>query len=148
RPRRLRRNANYFMGHGARAREAAMTLTLVLRVAGASLVVLLLFHAFFWRTFAWDREIERLSPLNGRVFAVHTFFIAFVLGALGLLSLVDPEQLVAPSELARLLLMGIVVFWIARLAIQPLVFDRVMVDGWSRSPVLRVGSNLLWAFYV
>src|SRR6185436_9510511 len=116
--------------------------------AGASLIALSLFHMVLWRTLAWDREIERLSPLNARVFAVHTFFIAFVLGALGLLSLVDPEQLVLPSELARLLLMGIVTFWIARLVMQPLVFDRVMRDGWTRSPILRVGSNLLWASYV
>jgi hypothetical protein len=125
-----------------------LSLIFLLRVAGASLIALSLFHAFLWRTLAWDREIERLSPLNARVFAVHTFFIAFVLGALGLLSLADPEQLLASSELARLLLMGIVAFWIARLAIQPLVFDRVMVVGWTRSPVLRVGSNLLWAAYV
>jgi hypothetical protein len=123
-------------------------MSLVLRLAGASLIALSLFHMVLWRTLAWDREIERLSPLNARVFAVHTFFIAFVLGALGLLSLVEPEQLLAPSELARLLLMGVVAFWVARLAIQPLVFDRVMVDGWTRSPILRVGSNLLWAGYV
>jgi hypothetical protein len=79
---------------------------------------------------------------------VHTFFIAFVLGALGLLSLVEPELLVAPSELARLLLTGIVVFWVARLAIQPLVFDPVMRLGWTQSLVVRVGASLVWATYV
>jgi len=125
-----------------------VSLILLMRVTGASLIALSLFHMVLWHTLAWDREIVRLSPLNARVFAVHTFFIAFVLGALGLLSLVEPEQLLAPSELARLLLMGIVVFWVARLAMQPLVFDRVMVEGWTRSPLLRVGSNLLWAGYV
>ncbi len=39
-------------------------------------------------------------------------------------------------------------FWIARLAIQPLVFDRVMVTGWTKSPVLRIGATLLWVGYV
>jgi hypothetical protein len=125
-----------------------MTLIALLRVAGASLIVLSLFHAVLWRTLDWGREIERLSPLNARVFSVHTFFIAFVLGALGLLSLARPELLVRPGELARLLLLAVVIFWIARLLIQHLVFDPVMRLGWTRSPVLRGGASLLWVIYV
>ena len=125
-----------------------MNLAMLLRAAGASLVVLSLVHAAFWRMLAWGQESERLSPLNARVFAVHTFFIAFVLGALGLLSLFAPELLLAPSDLARLLLAGIVAFWIARLAIQPLVFDRVMQAGWMRSPLVHVGASIVWAAYV
>jgi hypothetical protein len=125
-----------------------VSLANLLRVVGASLIVLSLFHAVLWRTLGWGEEVVRLSPLNARVFAVHVFFIAFVLFALGLLSLVEPELLLVPSELARLLLMGVVVFWIARLAIQPLVFDRVMQAGWMRSPVVRVGANVVWLLYV
>jgi len=125
-----------------------VSLATLLRVAGASLVVLSLFHAVLWRSLAWGREIERLSPLNGRVFAVHTFFIAFVLGALGLLSLAAPELLLLPNDLARLLLAGVVVFWLARLAMQPLVFDRVMRGGWTGQPVVRVGACVVWAAYV
>jgi len=123
-------------------------LALLLRAVGTSLLALSLFHCVLWRTLAWDREIERLSPLNARVFAVHTFFIAFVLGAVGLLSLIRPDLLLAPSELARMLLAGIVAFWVARLAIQPLVFDPVMRLGWTRSPLVRAGACLLWATYV
>ncbi len=125
-----------------------MSLALLLRAAGLSLVVLSFFHVVLWRTLDWGREIERLSPLNARVFAVHTFFVAFVLCALGLLSLLAPGLLLAPSELARLLLCAIVVFWLARLVIQPLVFDRAMRTGWTRSPLLRVGVVLVWVAYV
>jgi hypothetical protein len=125
-----------------------MNLALLLRVAGASLMMLSLFHAVLWRTLNWGREMERLSPLSARVFWVHTFFIAFVLFALGLLSLVRPELLLLRSELARLLLLAIVAFWIARLAMQPLVFDRVMRVGWTRSIPLRVGASLVWLIYV
>ena len=124
-----------------------MSLSLLVRVAGASLIVLALFHAVLWRSLNWDREVERLSPLNARVFAVQTFFIAFVLMALGLLSLARPELLLVPSGLARLLLSGVVVFWIARLLLQSLVFDRVMRDGWTGTALVRVGANLLWAAY-
>lgn len=125
-----------------------MNLALLLRLAGISLVVLSLFHAVLWRTLAWGKEIDRLSPLNARVFAVQTFFIAFVIGALGLLSLIRPDLLLVPSELARLLLMAIVAFWTARLVIQPLIFDRVMQLGWTRSPLVRVGATLVWLNYV
>jgi hypothetical protein len=123
-------------------------LPVLLRIAGISLVVLSLFHAVLWRKLDWGLEIGRMSPLNARVFAVHTFFVAFVLCALGLLTAVQPELLLAPSDLARLLLYAVVLFWIARLLIQPLVFDRVMVTGWTRSRVLRIGATLLWLGYV
>jgi hypothetical protein len=125
-----------------------VSLLIFVRAAGVSLIVLALFHVVLWRTLGWGKEIERLSPLNARVFAVHTFFIAFVLCALGFLSLFKPHLLLTQSELARLLLVGIVVFWVARLVIQPLVFDRVMVSGFTRSPVFRVGAGLVWAAYV
>jgi hypothetical protein len=117
-------------------------------MTGASIMVLALFHVFLWRSLHWDRESERLSPLNARVFAVHTFFVAFVLFALGLLSLARPDLLLGPSELGRLLLCAVVLFWFVRLCLQPLVFDRVMTLDWTRAPVVRVGSCLLWVTYL
>jgi hypothetical protein len=123
-------------------------LLVALRVAGATLLGLALLHAFFWRTFDWGRQIERLPPMTARVFVVHTGFIVFVLAALGLLSLGWPHLLVAPSDLARLLLYAVVLFWIARLVLQPLVFDPTMTDGWASSPAVRSGASLAWAAYV
>lgn len=125
-----------------------MTLVLALRITGLSLLVLSLFHVVLWRALDWGTDIGKLSPLTARVFLVHTFFIAFVLGALGLLSFLQPALLLMPSQLARLLLTGIVAFWIARLVIQPLVFDPAMRSGWTRSPLLRIGASVLWVFYV
>jgi hypothetical protein len=124
-----------------------MTLALLLRCAGASLVTLALFHAVLWRTFGWGREIAQLSPISARVFVVHLLFIVFVLFALGLLSLGWPELLLVPTDLARLLLYAVVVFWLARLLMQPLVFDRAMGVGWTGSKVVRVGASLLWTSY-
>ena len=125
-----------------------MNLAFFLRLVGASLIVLSLLHAAFWRLLGWDKEVECLSPLNARVFAVHTLFIAFVLFALGFLSLARPELLLAPGELPRWILIGVVLFWIVRLILQPLVFDRVMRVGWTRPIVVRVGALLLWILYV
>ena len=125
-----------------------MSLELLLRLAGASLIFLSLFHAVLWRSLGWSREIALLSPLSRRVFAVHTFFIAFVLLALGLLSSLQPELLLSRSELARQLLSGIVLFWVARFLMQPLVFDAAMRSGWTRHLPLRVGVCLVWLTYV
>jgi len=125
-----------------------MTLSMIVRLAGASLIVLSLFHAALWRALGWGREMHQLSPLTARVFAVHAFFVALVLMGLGLLSLGRPDLLLNPSELALLLSGGMVVFWTARLVLQPLVFDRPMRVGWTRSLPLRVGVNVLWAGYV
>src|SRR5688572_10283287 len=99
-PRRGDGKKHYTLGDGAQSGEGLVSLTVLLRVAGASMVVLALLHAVFWRALSWDREVERLSPLNARVFAVQTFFIAFVLLGLGALSLAKPELLLARSELA------------------------------------------------
>jgi hypothetical protein len=123
-------------------------LTVVMRCVGASLLVLGLFHAVLWRTFDWGRQIAQLSPITARVFVVHMLFIVFVLSALGLLSLGWPELLLVPSELARLLLYAIALFWLLRLAFQPLVFDRAMGAGWTGSPVVRLGASLLWVSYL
>lgn len=125
-----------------------MSLSLLLRIGGASLVLLSLVHIGLWRSLHWDRESERLSPLNARVFAVHAFFVALVLLGLGLLSLLRPDLLLEPGELQRYLLAAIVVFWSVRLCLQPLVFDRVMTHGWTRTRTVRVGANLLWAAYL
>jgi hypothetical protein len=82
------------------------------------------------------------------VFVVHLLFIAFVISALGLLSLARPDLLLAPSDLARLLLYAIVAFWSARLLLQPLVFDEALVEGWTSHPLVRAAASLLWAAYV
>ena len=125
-----------------------MSLSLLLRIGGASLVLLALVHLALWRSLHWDRESERLSPLNARVFGVHAFFVALVLFGLGLLSLLRPDLLLAPGELQRYLLAAVVLFWFVRLCLQPLVFDRVMTLGWTRTRTVRVGAHLLWAAYL
>ncbi|HUB08207.1 MAG TPA: hypothetical protein VMB50_14460 [Myxococcales bacterium] len=124
-----------------------MSLAWLLRAAGASLVALSFLHAALWRALHWGPESERLSPLNARVFAAHTFFVAFVLLGLGLLSFARPDLLLARSDLARLLLWGVVAFWLARLALQALVFDSALRTGRTRPLLVRLGFGLPWVGY-
>ena len=123
-------------------------LVMGLRVAGASQIVLGLGHILLWRLFQWTREIAALSPLTARVFAVHTFFIAFVLVAAGALGVVRPDLLLARGDLSRFLLGTSVVFWTLRLAAQPLVFDPVLLRGSAYRPWIRGAATLLFLGYV
>jgi hypothetical protein len=86
--------------------------------------------------------------LTARVFVVHTVVIVFVLVGLGLLSLGWPELLLAPSDLARLLLYAISLLWVGRLLVQVLLFDAAMTtDAWASARWIRAGAPVLWAGY-
>jgi hypothetical protein len=84
-----------------------MILETLLRLVGASLVVLSVGHGVLGRALNWPADAAKMSPLNARVFHAHTFFVAYVLMLLGLLSLVRPDLMLIPSDLGRLLLGGI-----------------------------------------
>lgn len=124
------------------------TLEVALRLVGASLLVLALLHGVFWRTLGWNQEVQALTPLTRRVFWAHTGVTAGALGGLGLLSLLHPSLLVVPSDLARLLLVGIVCLWSARMLAQPLLFAPVMLQGWPRLWGTRYGTTFLWLAYL
>ena len=59
-------------------------LTILLRVAGAGLILLAGLHLPIGRHLKWREEAARLSPVNASIFHVHTFFICFVLVMMGL----------------------------------------------------------------
>lgn len=118
------------------------TLVLALRIVGLSHLVLGLAHIVLWRALRWGKECERLTPLTARVFFVHTFFIAFVLMALGAVALLRPDLLVVRSELARLVLGAAVAFWLLRLLAQPLIFDPVLLIGSPYRTPVRVAAVL------
>ena len=120
-------------------------MTIPWRLVGASEVALGLAHVVLWRVFGWTEELHALTPLTARVFAVHTFFVAFVVTALGALELGRPDLL--RGELAHLVLVAAAIFWTLRLLAQPFVFDPVLlVDSRWRTP-LRLCATALFASY-
>lgn len=119
----------------------------LLRVTGASLLVLGGLHVVFWRHLDWTKDSARLSAINARVFVVHTFFIVYVLVALGLLTLVAPQLLLARTPLALVFSAGLSVFFGLRMLAQPLVFDSVFVTSKVTAAVSAL-SHLVWLFYV
>jgi hypothetical protein len=120
------------------------TLTLLLRLLGMALVVVGPLHGVFWYVFDWGNDSRKLMPLNGRVFVAHLASVVFVVTATGLLLLLRPELLVARSELARLLLWALVIFFGLRLLAQPLYFNPLLAVRRRRRWAVRLAATLGW----
>jgi len=123
-----------------------MTLLVLLRVAGALLLVLAASHALFPKRLGWKEDLERLTPLNRQVFLVHTFFIVLVVSMMGVLSLAFAELLVAPSPLARFVLAGLTLFWAARLFVQWFVYDASLWRCDRFNTMVHVVFSILWTY--
>src|SRR5262249_29710405 len=130
------------------AGETRMSLALHLKLAGLSLILLGLLHAFFPRRFQWKEELGQLSLLNRQMFLVHCFFIVLVLLMFGTLALVFTETLLIPTALARVVLSGIVLFWFLRLLMQLFVYDTRLWKGNRFNTRVHLFFTLLWSYYV
>jgi hypothetical protein len=125
-----------------------MTLRIHIQTVGALMMLLGTAHIFFGRYFGWRDELASLSLLTRQVFIVHCFFIALILVLLGICSLFYADTLLAPNDLSRLLLAGIVVFWLSRLLIQLFVFDSRIWRGRRFYAAMHIVFSLMWTYFV
>ncbi len=125
-----------------------MSLGLQLKIVGASLILLATAHAFFPRRFGWAKELGRLSPLNRQMFQVHCFFIGLTLFMFGLLSIGFTDALLARTLLGRIVLSGLVLFWLARLFVQLFVYDARLWKGDGFNTRVHLLLSLLWSYYI
>ena len=125
-----------------------MSLILHLKIVGASLIVLGLAHAFFPKRFQWQEELGRLSLLNRQIFLVHCFFIVLTLWMMGALSLLFTPTLLIRTDLARLVLSGLTLFWFLRLLTQLFIYDRRLWKGNRFYTRMHIFFTLMWSYYV
>jgi hypothetical protein len=118
-----------------------------LRIVGASLITLSAAHIFFARHLHWKADTARLTPVNRQIFHVHAFFICLTLVMMGALCLVYPQSLMERTVLARLILIGFVIFWGTRLAFQWLVYDRALWRGHRFNTIVHLLFTGLWSYY-
>ena len=118
------------------------------RFVGALLVFLGLAHAAFPRRFGWKDELQNVSLLTRQIFYVHHFFVAFVVTLQGALCLFWAQELLAPSQLARLLLAGLVIFWALRWVFQFFVYDKRLWQGDMFNTRVHILFSLLWTYLV
>jgi hypothetical protein len=120
-------------------------LPLNLTIAGVLLLGLGILHIALPGALQWDRELAGASPLNREVSYVHCFFIGLACLLWGLLPLTAGRSLLQPSPVARLVLIGAVVFWASRLVIQLLVFNRHARESPSWYALSIAGTGL-WLY--
>ena len=98
------------------------SLTLLLRVAGAGLLLLSALHIPIGRHLRWREESARLTPVNASIFRVHAFFICLVLVIMGLPCLLDPRIFIEPTRAGAWLSWSFAGFWTTRLYCQWFVY--------------------------
>ena len=125
-----------------------MNIILHLKVVGGLLVTLALANTQFGLYFKWKNELAQVSLLTRQIFQVHGFFIALIVGMMGVCSLFYTDALLASGALSRIVLAGLVVFWISRLAIQFFVYDPAIWRGRRFYTVMHVVFSILWIYVV
>ena len=125
-----------------------MNAELHLRIVGLLLLLLAALNLYVPRRFGWAVELRRLSLLTRQVFVVHAGFIVLTLVLFGLLSLALPGELLERSALARAVLAGLTLFWLARLLVQWLVYDARLWRGNRFNTVAHLAFTGLWSYFV
>jgi len=120
-------------------------MTLQLELIGALLVVLALLHAAFGWYFNWRREFAVVSLINRQMMYVHTFFVAFTVGLMGLLCLTSAAELVG-TPLGRRVALGLGVFWLARLLIQFFGYSASLWRGKRFETIIHVLFSVFWTY--
>jgi hypothetical protein len=95
----------------------------LLLAGGVLHFVILIASALTPRVLDWRGNLAALHPFLRRLFWVYGSFIVLVIVSFGLLTLFHTDALSSGEALPRSVCAVIAVFWLARLAVQFLVFD-------------------------
>lgn len=71
------------------------------------------FHLAFWKIFRWKEDLRSLTFVNRAVYQILNLCLTFAFIVFAVPSLAMPEQMVG-TDLGRMLLMLIAVFWLLR----------------------------------
>lgn len=115
---------------------------------GIAQIILGIIHVFFKGYFKWKEEMAMVKLLTRQIFYVHTFFIAFVVGLFGLLTICCYEDLLTGSKLAMVVTALLFLFWTARLVFQFFVYSPKLWRGQAFRTAMHVFFSLLWIWMV
>lgn len=122
-------------------------LLLNLQIIGISQMLLALLHVGFEKRFNWKEEFATVSLLNRQLMYVHTFFVAFTVFLIGMLSFFAAEHLINPSPLAFYILLGLAIFWITRLYTQFFIYKRELWLGKAFETSIHILFSIIWLWY-
>jgi hypothetical protein len=120
------------------------TLIIMLRVAGAGLILLAGLHVPIGRRLKWREEALLLSPVNASIFRVHTFFICLVLIMMGLPCLVEPSVFLESSHAGAWMAWSFSLFWTVRLFVQWFGYPRNLWRGKKVETIVHAWFTIVW----
>lgn len=119
-------------------------LTMLLRVAGAGLILLAIVHIPIGRHLKWREDVAKLTPVNASIFHVHTFFICLVLVMMGLPCLLDPSIFLEKSRAGAWLAWSFSAFWFIRLYVQWFVYQADLWRGKRMETIVHWWFTFVW----
>jgi len=125
---------------------APETLVVHLRIVGVLMAALVLVNLCVPAHLRWREELARLSLVNRQIVQVHSAFIVLTLGLLSALLLTTAGALLEPSPLGRAVLLGLTVFWTARLLIQWFFYSPEIWRGDRFRTAIHYAFSATWAY--
>ncbi len=119
-------------------------LAILLRAAGAGLLLLAVLHIPIGRHLKWREDAARLTPVNESIFHVHTFFICFVLVMMALPCLFDPRVFLEKTQAGAWLAWSFAAFWATRLYFQWFVYRPDLWRGKRLETWMHGWFTLVW----
>lgn len=120
------------------------TLEILLRIAGAGLVLLAFLHIPIGRKLRWREDARKLNPENEQIFHVHTFFICLTVVLMALPCLVSPSIFLVRTQAGQWITASIALFWIVRLYFQFFVYRSDLWRGKRLETFVHGWFVLIW----
>lgn len=118
--------------------------TFGLQVAGIISIIIGIGHTAFHRIFGWQRDFQKISALNVKVFTtIHIATTLFLL-AVGALTFRYAALLSQPTEVASVVCLSLFLFWCWRLIWQVLYFKPSKIEHDRRLLALHYVLVLLF----
>jgi hypothetical protein len=121
-----------------------MNVQLFIRLAGIAQIALVLGSFAIPRILNWRGELAKVQPIIKQMFWTYAAYILVINLCFGLVSVICYWELSDGSTLAMLLTSFIAVYWISRILIQFLYFDRA---GFPTGNWHKLGELVLVALF-
>ncbi len=121
-------------------------LPVLLRLAGAGMLLLAVLHIPIGRALRWNEDCRQLTPVNRAVFHVHTLFICVMLVMMALPCLLQPSVFLTLSPAGAWLAWSFAGFWAVRLYCQWFVYSADLRRGKRRETIVHWCFTGIWTF--
>jgi len=117
-----------------------------IKIIGVFLITLSLVHVIFPSYFDWKNDLKHIKMINREMMWVHTFFVALAVFLMGILCLINTDDLVNTS-LGKNICLGFGIFWTIRLAIQFWGYSTALWKGKKFETAIHIFFSFLWLYF-